>query len=410
MSQRRRDKPDSAKQLRLDRKQLPKRLVTPTKKRSPAKIKAKAVRKVNVDKTTAKSKIRGKSAAVISSVLLSSAVFVGSSTAQAASVSGAIQFLIQSQTTVANFFSAGALLAMGGELSNTVTIQNNNKSAERLAGAIQGVQKAGFVRDAVYKMSSQNIPSSMKCTALYNNKYSQLQALLTQEYTFQQLSLAATSYSKSTGEALAENQQRNMQDYCSIGETAMAFCQFTPDGTAGLSQDYSHIKDSKKMDLIAATAAEDFAMNLVIASQTEYAQDCNTYDCQRIRNVERQYSAIASLVHGSILGQVNASRPLEYMPLRDYVNENIGINTGTGATSTPPPTDPAVDPSKPDPNTPAAGTDAGATKDNGGALTGEKIDASAVNASGKDDESKSKDKAEKDKAEADAPKTDKPKP
>lgn len=178
MSQRRRDKPDSAKQLRLDRKQLPKRLVTPTKKRSPAKIKAKAVRKVNVDKTTAKSKIRGKSAAVISSVLLSSAVFVGSSTAQAASVSGAIQFLIQSQTTVANFFSAGALLAMGGELSNTVTIQNNNKSAERLAGAIQGVQKAGFVRDAVYKMSSQNIPSSMKCTALYNNKYSQLQALL----------------------------------------------------------------------------------------------------------------------------------------------------------------------------------------------------------------------------------------
>lgn len=332
MSQRRQDSKKSDKRSRLERQQPPKRLTLSTKKRTPVK-KSLSDSMTSVKKP--KSNLSRKTYAVVGSVFLSTMVFVGSTAANASGLGSAMDFLLKTNEAMDRLFVAGSMMALGGELSNSLIIQNNNKSAERLAMATHAIQQVNAVRESVQKFSPSNVPESMKCVALYNNKYTQLQNLLSQEYTYQQMSIASSQYTKSSSEAIAENTTRNLRDYCSIDETAMGFCTFTPDGTDALSQDYSNIKDNTNMDLIAATAAEDYASNLVIAAQTDYAQSCTTRDCENIRNSERHYTAIASLVHGSVLGQINSSRVLSYIPLRDYVNENMGINVGSGLSSTP---------------------------------------------------------------------------
>ncbi len=350
MSQRRQDSKNSDKRSRLDRHKPSKRLTLSSKDRIHTnKSLSESVNEVKKPK----SKITAKTYAVVGSVFLSSAVLIGSTTANAAGLTGALDFLNKATAAMDNLFVAGSLMALGGELSNSMMMQNNNKSAERLAMATNAIHQVNAVRESVQKFSPSNIPNSMKCVALYNNKYTQLQNLISQEYTYQQMSLATSQYSKSSSEAISENTARNLRDYCSVDETAMTLCTFTPDGTDALSQDYSHIKDNVNLDYIGATAAEDFATNLVIAAQTDYAQNCDTLDCEAIRNVERRYTAIASMVHGSILGQINASRVLEYVPLRDYVNENMGINTDSGLSSTP---------TAPDNPTPVIDTAADGTK------------------------------------------------
>ncbi|MBO6225668.1 MAG: hypothetical protein J6N72_09515, partial [Psychrobacter sp.] len=321
MRQRRRSKAESAKCSRLSRQSLLKRQAVPPKKRVSQKItKPSTQNKHNT-------KLNTKIAAVISSVCLSSVVFVGSTTAQAAGFTDALKFLTQAKQTMGGFFAAGSLVALGGELSNATMMQNHSKSSERLSGAIVAIAQVDAMKDVLHSKDANSIPDSLKCSALYDNKYSLFQNLMSKEYTFQQMSLAATTYSKDSETAKAENMARNMNDYCSIDETKMEICTFHPDGTAAMSQDYGLIQKSKRMDPIAQTAATDLANNLVLISQSSYAQNCDTADCARIRDVERQYITLASLVHGSILGQVNASLPLAYEPLRDYVNENMGINT-----------------------------------------------------------------------------------
>lgn len=368
MRQRRRNKAESAKRSRLSRQALLKRQASPSKKR----VSDKTARPSVQQKTNAK--LKAKTFAVIGSVCLSSVVFVGSTTAQAAGFTDAFKFLAQAKETMGGFFAAGSMVALGGELSNATMMQNHSKSSERLSGAMIAIAQVTAMKDVLTSRDANSIPDSLKCSALYENKYSLFQNLMSKEYTFQQMSLAATTYSKSDEEAKAENTSRNMNDYCSIDETAMNFCTFHPDGTAAMSQDYSIIQKSKRMDPIAQTAATDLANNLVLISQTKYAQDCETEDCERIRNVERQYITIASLVHGSILGQVNASLPLAYEPLRDYVNENMGVNTGNGGTSGGTTTDPEQ-PNKDD-------ADKDEVVDNGGALTGEQIKDSAKGVAG----------------------------
>ena len=353
MSHRKQDGRNSDKRSRLDRHQSPKRLTLSAKKRTPVKKSLSASMEKAKQASKPRSGLSKKTYAVASSMILSTMVFVGSTTANAANLSLAMDFITKTTAAMDRLFVAGSMMALGGELSNSTLIQNNNKSAERLAMATNAMHQVNAVRESVQKFAPNNIPESMKCVALYNNKYTQLQNLLSQEYTYQQMSLASSHYTKSSSEAIAENTTRNLRDYCSIDETAMGFCTFTPDGTDALSQDYSNIKDSKNMDYIAVTAAEDYANNLVIAAQTDYAQNCNSRDCEVIRNAERHYTAISSLVHGSVLGQINASRVLEYIPLRDYVNENMGINVGSGLSSTP---------TKPDNPTPVITTAPDGTK------------------------------------------------
>ncbi|MED6317101.1 MAG: hypothetical protein VYA60_07645 [Pseudomonadota bacterium] len=371
MSKRSRDKVESAKRSRLDRQNLPKRHAKLTKKRT-LDNDVKPTRKRILDKAAAgkerktpMSKARKKALAIASSVCISSALVVGSTTAQAAGFIDSLKFLAQAKSAVDNFFAAGSIVALGTGMSNALIIQNNSKSAERLDGAIQSITQVTNMRDVMTSMSANNIPDSLKCTALYNNKYSLFQNLISKEYTFQQMSLAAANYSKNETVAKKENMERNLTDYCSVDETAMGYCTFTPDGTGALSQDYSHISVSKKMDPIAQTAATDLANNMVIIAQSEYAQNCTSVDCERIRSVERQYTAIASLVHGSILGQINASTPLAYEPLRDYVNENMGIGSGSSAPITPDPADATT-----------------VTAENGGALTEAQIKESASDVGG----------------------------
>lgn len=368
MRQRSRNKAESAKTSRLSRqKSLKRKAVSPNKPLSTKKRGSKDTNKSSNRMNNSK-QLRAKTLVAIGSICLSSVVFVGSTTAQAAGLTDAFKFMNQARQTMSGFFSAGSLMALGGELSNATQMQNYSKSSERLSGAIIAIAQVDAMRDVIDAKSANNIPDSLKCSALYDNKYSLFQNLISKEYTFQQMSLAATHYSKNDEVAQAENTARNLNDYCSIDETAMNYCTFNPDGTAALSQDYSHILKNKRMDPIAATAATDLANNLVLISQSAYAQTCDSIDCARIRDVERQYNTIASLVHGSVLGQVNASMPLAYEPLRDYVNENMGINTGNGGTSGGTTTDPEK------PNTDAEKGDA---VDNGGALTGEQIKESA---------------------------------
>lgn len=371
MRQRRRNKAESAKRSRLSRQDLLKRQASPPKKRVSDKAARPSVQK------NANIKLKAKTLAVISSVCLSSVVFVGSTTAQAASFTDAFKFIVQAKQTMSGFFAAGSLVALGGELSNATMMQNHSKSSERLSGAMIAIAQVTAMKDVITSRDANSVPDSLRCGALYNNKYSLFQNLLSKDYTFQQMSLAATTYSKTDEVAKAENLSRNLTDYCSIDETSLDYCTFHPDGTASMSQNYAIIQKSKSMDPIAQTAATDLANNLVLISQTAYAQDCKTTDCERIRNVERQYITIASLVHGSILGQVNASLPLAYEPLRDYVNENMGINTGNGGTSGGTTTDPEQ-PNKDD-------ADKDKVVDNGGALTGEQIKESAKGVAGKDE-------------------------
>lgn len=387
MRQRSRKKAESAKISRLSRqKSLKREAVSPKK---PLSTKKRGVNKADkLNRITGSSKqLNTKAFVAIGSIFLSSAVFVSSTTAQAAGLSDALKFINQAKQTMSGFFSAGSLMALGGELSNATQMQNHSKSSERLAGAMIAISQVNAMRDVIDSRSSNNIPDSLKCSALYDNKYSLFQNLMSKEYTFQQMSLAASTYSKNDEVAQAENMARNLNDYCSIDETAMNYCTFSPDGTAALSQDYSHIFKNKRMDPIAATAATDLANNLVLISQSAYAQNCDSMDCERIRNVERQYNTIASLVHGSVLGQVNASMPLAYEPLRDYVNENLGINTGDGGTSGGTTTDPEK------PNT---DDDKGENADNGGALTGEQIKESASNVAAGSDEKGNATKPESD--------------
>ena len=375
MRQRNRDKIQSAKRSRLDRQRLSKRPIEPSTKRASNKG-VKPSKKRALDKSSGEqpdkprmSKARKQAIAVASSVCLSSVLVLGTvtttQTTQAAGFMDSLKFLAQAKLAMDNLFTAGSMVALGTGMSNSIIVQNSSKSSERLDGALKSITQIQSMRDVVTSLDANNIPDSIKCSALYNNKYSLFQNLISKEYTFQQMSAAAATYSKPESVAKKENMERNLTDYCSVDETAMGYCTFTPDGTGAMSQNYGHISSNKNMDPIAQTAATDFANNLVIIAQTEYAQNCPTLDCAHIRDVERQYTAIASLVHGSILGQANASAPLAYEPLRDYVNENIGIGSGS---------------STPTPPTPPTDADADA---NGGALTESQIKESAQDVASK---------------------------
>lgn len=381
MRQRKRSS-DLARKKRLDNRKSERRGAAPkpTAALSSSKKLSKTHRrtiKTNQDGNGSGSVFKKRAITALSSILVSTSLFtVAATPAQAFGLIDALKFLKEAHETMTGFFAAGSMSAMAGDLSNAVVMQNHSKSAERLASTIQSITQVDALKGVVTSLDSTNIPDSMKCTALYNNKYSLFQNMLSQQYTYLQMSAAATEYTTTPSEAREKNIRRNMEDYCSIDETAMGFCTFTPDGTDALSQDYSVIFDNVRMDPIAATAASDLANNLVLISQTDYAQQCDSVDCKRIRDTERQFTALASIVHASVLGQVNASQPLEYEPLRDYVNENLGIGGGAPSGSTIP--DPA---------------DSDAVK--GGLLTDNKIDESAHDVSGKNQEKPSTESSDK---------------